>query len=303
MPNPANHYPANRYPASHYPEWTSYDAQALHAQYDNRGKVPDFADFAARWAKASDDLRRSARATLDIAYGDRPAEQIDLFLPAADNPPLHIFIHGGYWQWNERKPYAFLADALTGAGAAVATVGYPLCPGVTMSELVHSVRSGIAHLWRNAGTLGFARDRMHVSGNSAGGHLTATMMMTDWPGFAGDLPADVLKSGIAISGIYDLEPIRHTPIGDAPGMDAAEARALSPLFMAPPTHAPLLIALGAHEGPEFHRQAEAFSAHLVGQGIEATILDIPDRHHFSIVDDLATPGTALHAAARRFLGL
>ena len=286
-----------------YPDWTSYDAASLHAQYDNRGKVPDFADYAARWSATSETLRGRARATLDIAYGKRPAEQIDLFLPTAETPPLHIFIHGGYWQWNERQPYAFIAEALTAAGAAVATLGYPLCPAVTMTALVGCVRSGIAHLWRNAGELGFDRTRMHVSGNSAGGHLTATKMLTDWPAFASDLPKDVLKSGIAISGIYDLEPIRHTPIGDAPNMDAAEARALSPLFMTPPTLAPLLIALGGTEGPEFHRQAEAFAAHLVGHGVEATILDVPGRNHFSIVDDLAMPGTALHDAARRFLAL
>lgn len=286
-----------------YPDWTSYDPAALYAQYDNRGKVPDFADYAARWATASAAFRGRARALLDIAYGTRPAEAIDLFLPQAANPPLHIFVHGGYWQWNERKPYAFIAEALTQAGAAVATLGYPLCPEVSMTGLVDSVRSGIGHLWRNADTLGFDRARMHVSGNSAGGHLTATMMMTDWPAFADDLPADLLKSGIAISGIYDLEPIRHTPIGDAPGMDAAEARALSPLFMSPPTRAPLVIALGAAEGPEFHRQAEAFAAHLVGAGVEATLLDVPGANHFSIVDDLATPGSALHAAARRCLGI
>jgi arylformamidase len=286
-----------------YPDWTVYDPAALHAQYNNRGKVPDYAGYAARWAATSEALRGRARAKLDIAYGARPAEAIDLFMPEAGNPPLHIFIHGGYWQYNDRKPFAFIADAMTAAGAAVATVGYPLTPAVTMTELVDCVRTGIALLWRQAGALGFDRDRMHVSGNSAGGHLTATMMLTDWPAFAADLPTDLLKSGIAISGIYDLEPIRHTPIGDAPAMDAAEARALSPLFMPPPTRAPLIIALGGEEGPEFHRQAEAFAAHLVGDGVEATILDVPGANHFSIVDDLAAPGTALHAAARRFLGV
>ena len=288
-----------------YPDWTSYDADALHAQYNNRGKVPDFADYNARWSAAADGVRArpASRSRLDIAYGKRPAEQIDLFLPDAANPPLHVFIHGGYWQYNDRKPYDFLAGPFTAAGAALATVGYPLTPGVTMTELVTCVRTGIAHLWRNAAVLGFDRDRIHVSGNSAGGHLTATMMLTDWPAFAADLPADLLKSGIAISGIFDLEPIRHTPIGDAPGMDEAEARALSPLFMAPPTAAPVVIALGGTEGPEFHRQAEAFSAHLVGHGVPAPVLDVPSRNHFSIVDDLASPDTALHRLARTLLGV
>ncbi|MEK9661458.1 MAG: alpha/beta hydrolase [Alphaproteobacteria bacterium] len=204
-----------------YPDWTSYDTEALYAQYNNRGKVPDFADYSARWSATADEARSrlAARATLDIAYGQKPAEAIDLFLPEATKPPLHVFIHGGYWQWNDRKPYGFLAESFVAAGAAFATIGYPLTPGVSMSELVACVRTGLAHLWRNADMLGFDRERIHISGNSAGGHLTAVMMLTDWLTFAGDLPADMLKSGIAISGIFDLEPVRHTPIGDAPGMD------------------------------------------------------------------------------------
>lgn len=286
-----------------FPDWTSYDPEALHAQYNNRAKVPDYGDISGGWAVRADASRSRLQATLDIPYGARPFEQIDFFHTGAANPPLHVFIHGGYWQYNDRKPFAFIAEPLVAAGAAVATVGYPLCPEVSMTELVGCVRSSLVHLWRNADTLGFDRNRIHISGNSAGGHLTATMMLTDWPAFADDLPAGMLKSGIAISGIFDLEPIRHTPIGDAPGMDEAEARALSPLFMEAPTNAPLTIALGGTEGPEFHRQAEAFSAHLVSQGVEAPILDVPGANHFSIVDDLATPGTALHAVARRYLGV
>ena len=170
-----------------------------------------------------------------------------------------------------------------------------------MTELVGCVRIAIAHLWRNAAALGFDRDRMHVSGNSAGGHLTALMVLTDWPSIADDLPRDLLKSGIAISGIFDLEPIRHTPIGEKPGMDEAEARELSPLFMVPPTAAPLVIALGSTEGDEFHRQAEAFAAHLVGHGVPAPLLDIPGANHWSIVDDLASPDAALHRLARMLL--
>jgi arylformamidase len=286
-----------------YPDWTSYPPNVLHALYNNGGKVPTVGDYNARWKQQSDAVLATARSTLNIAYGPGPDEQIDLFLPDAANPPLHIFIHGGYWQYNTRKQYAFMSKHYVAAGAAVATIGYPLTPGVSMTTLVNCVRSGVAHLCRNAEQLGFDRSRMHASGNSAGGHLTATMMMTNWSAFASDLPLDVLASATAISGVYDLEPIRHTPIGDLPNMDAAEARALSPLYMPPPTKAPMIIALGDAEGPEFHRQAEAFSAHLVSKGIEATILDIPDCHHFSIVDELATPGTALHASTLRFLGL
>ena len=186
-----------------YPAWTSYDAEGLMSQYWNKGKVPDWAVYVARWTALAEPLRVPAAATaLDIPYGSGPSRQIDLFLPQdSKDPPLHIFIHGGYWQYNTRHPYAFLAPPFNAAGAALATVGYPLTPEVTMTELVGCVRIAIAHLWRNAAALGFDRDRMHVSGNSAGGHLTASMVLTDWPSIADDLPRDLLKSGIAISGI------------------------------------------------------------------------------------------------------
>jgi len=284
--------------------YQGYDATALYAQYNNRGMVPDFADYAADNARRAEAVRASAMTkVLDIAYGPLPPQQIDLFLPDADNPPLHIFIHGGYWQWNERKPYAFVAEQLVPAGAAVATVGYPLCPSVSFGELCDSVRNAIAHLWHSAGELGYDRDRFHVSGHSAGGHLTALMVATDWPAVAADLPVDLIKSAIPISGVYDLEAIRHTPLNDALSLDAAEARSHSPLFLPAPGKGPVALTVGGIESAEFHRQAETHCAHLRAQGVEADVLDIAGKHHFSVVTELAAPGSPLLARACALMGL
>ena len=291
-------------PVHQGPLYQGYGADALYAQYNNRGMVPDYADYAADTARRSDAVRASdMRMALDVAYGPRDAQQIDLFLPAAKDPPLHIFIHGGYWQWNHRKPYAFIAEQLVPAGAAVATVGYPLCPTVGFRELCDSVRAAIAHLWRHAGGYGYDRARIHVSGHSAGGHLTALMAATDWPAFGDDLPNDLIKSAIPISGVFDLEPIRHTPIGDPLGLDADEARALSPLFLPAPGKGPVTITVGGDESAEFHRQADAYRDHLQAQGVSADVLDIGGKHHFSVVAELAVADSDLLRRARAKMGL
>lgn len=291
-------------PARKVPVYQGYDVDALYAQYNNRGMVPKFQDYGADNALRSEAIRASdMKMALDIAYGARDAEQIDLFLPDAKDPPLHIFIHGGYWQWNDRKPYAFVAEQLVPAGAAVATVGYPLCPSIGFEELCDSVRAAIAHLWRHAGDYGHDRERIHVSGHSAGGHLTALMAATDWPAFESGLPVDLIKSAIPISGVFDLEPIRHTPIGDPLDLDAATARALSPLFLPAPGKGPMTITVGGDESAEFHRQADAYRDHLLDQAVTADVLDIDGKHHFTVVAELAVADSPLLRRALELMGL
>lgn len=284
--------------------YQDYDADALYAQYNNRAKVDNYADYAADFAARSDTVRASSiKRVLDIAYGDRNAQQIDLFLPNTANPPLHIFIHGGYWQWNDRKSYAFVTEQLVPAGAAVATVGYPLCPEVSFPELCNSVRSAISHLWHHAADYGFDRTRFHVSGHSAGGHLTALMAGTDWPAFDKDLPANLIKSAIPISGIFDLEAIRLTPIGDPLGLDTGAAQDWSPAFLPTSGNGPVVITVGGTEGPEFRRQADTYCDHLRDQGVSAEVLDIADKNHFSVVDQLAVAGSPLVKQALAFMDL
>ncbi|MBT5943866.1 MAG: alpha/beta hydrolase [Rhodospirillaceae bacterium] len=282
--------------------YLDYDAETLFAEYNNRGKVPDFEAFIADFEARSDRLRADAKnGRIDLAYGDGPRDRFDLFLPDVPSPPLHVFIHGGYWQWNDKESYAFLAKPFLDSGIGFANLEYPLCPGVTLAELVDHVRTGIAHIWIQGPDLGYDRDRIQVSGHSAGGHLTGVVLTTDWTAFDNDLPANIVKSAMPISGIFDLEPIRHTPIGDPLGLDAVSAAALSPMFALPRTRANTVVALGSHEGREFHRQAEAFAVNCRNHGADVTIASVHGGNHFSVLESLATSDGQLFGLAREML--
>ncbi len=282
--------------------YLDYDADTLFAEYNNRGKVPDFETLIADWDSRSDAIRASAsNARIDLAYGDTPRDRFDLFLPDAANPPLHVFIHGGYWQWNDKETFAFLAKPFLDAGIAFANLEHTLCPEVSLAELVDQVRRGIAHLWTNGPELGFDQNNIQVSGHSAGGHLTGVVLTTDWAAFGSFLPADPIRSAMPISGIFDLEPIRHTPIGDPLGLDASSAAALSPMFALPRTKARTVVALGSHEGREFHRQAEAFATNCRNHGTDARIASIEGENHFSVLESLAASDGQLFRLAHDML--
>ncbi len=286
--------------------YRDYDAEALYAQYNNRAMIaPEaLAAIKADQERRSDAFRAAAsRAELDIAYGPHPRERLDLFLPEAPNPPLFAYLHGGYWQWNEKEPFAFLGEQLVAGGAAFANIEYALCPEISLSELTDQVRRALAHLWREADGLGYDRGRIVVSGHSAGGHLTAMMMATDWPAFADGLAADLVAAALPISGIYDLEAVRLTPLNDAVRMDQAEARALSPMFLAPASGAPMTVVVGGAESEEFHRQAEDFVRAWQASGVTADVLVAPGRDHFTVLNALAEPGHDVLAAATRLLGI
>ena len=286
--------------------YRDYNPEALYAQYNNRAMVPADvreAHKAEQTARAEAFLAAAERVELDLTYGAGLRERLDLFLPEEAGAPLLAYIHGGYWQWNDKDPFAFLAEQLVPAGAAFANIEYALCPDVSLTELTDQVRRAIAFLWRNAGRFGYDRDRIVVAGHSAGGHLTAMMMATDWPGFAADLPTNVVAAGLPISGIYDLEPIRLTPLNDPVGMDQTEARALSPIFSVPPTKAPMVVVAGGSESDEFVRQANAFADAWGAHGVAAEVIVPAGLDHFTVLDTLAEPDHAVFGAARRLLGL
>ncbi len=267
---------------------------AMERQYNNRANVPEHPQHIAEWAEKSRQWEAEARAELDLAYGDSPAELLDLFLAETARAPVHMYIHGGYWQANTRKSSSFVARPLVAGGAHVAVLEYGLCPEVTIDEIARQTRAALAWLYRNVADYGGDPDTITVSGHSCGGQLVAMAMATDWPAFGAGLPPDVVKGGVSISGVFDLAPLIDTSINDKVGMDAEGARRNSPLFMEPATKAPVALFYGANETPAFHEQSAQFADAWRARGVATVCEAVPDADHFTVLsgmDDAQHPAT------------
>jgi arylformamidase len=276
-----------------------YDQAALDREYDNRGKVVNYAEYLARYPAESARTRDTLPARLDLRYGPDPGEALDLFLPAGHGPwPVHVFVHGGYWRALGKADFSFVARAFQPAGVLLAVIDYALIPTVDMDELVRQVQASVAWLHRNAAALGGDPGRITVSGHSAGGHLAAMLMSTDWGPFAG-LPADVVKAGCGISGLYDLEPIRLSYLNETLGLTAETARRNSPVHRVPAAAGRLLLAVGEKEGDEYHRQTESRAPAGRRRGRAGAGNGMAGHDHFSIITELGDPGTTLGRAILR----
>src|SRR5213592_2288331 len=237
-----------------------YDRAALDREYDNRAKVKDAPEWLERYARESAEARAEISGRLDVAYGASPGETLDVFpAPSSAPAPVHVFIHGGYWHRLDKVDFSYVARGLLPAGATVVVINYALIPTVQMAELVSQCRASIVWVHRHAPSFGGDPNRIFVSGHSAGGHLVAMLMSTDWSAFAG-LPADVIKAGCGISGLYDLEPIRLSYLNEVLKLTPESARRNGPVHRPPPRSGPLLLPVGGLEGAEYHRQGEELAA-------------------------------------------
>ncbi|HEX4417731.1 MAG TPA: alpha/beta hydrolase [Kofleriaceae bacterium] len=262
-------------------------------EYRARLRVPAFLDIMARWQADSVSARRTAHTVLDQPYGAAPRQRYDLLCaapPAADRPaPLVVFIHGGYWQLDNCRDYQFTARALNAAGIDVAFPWYSLCPAVSVLQIVDELRRCVAALWTRRG------QRPIVVGHSAGGHLTAALLATDWTAHPG-APGDLVRAGVAISGVFELAPLVTTTMNTALQLDPASAVAASPLGwpVPPPAGARTLVAaVGGDETDEFHRQSRAIVETWGGRGVHTEHLPVAGANHFTVVDALADPGSTL----------
>jgi arylformamidase len=283
------------------PIFLGYDRDALDREYDNRKKVIDSPMWLRRFAEESNAARAEIPCRLDVAYGGHPGERLDVF-PAerATAAPVHVFIHGGYWHRLDKDDFSYVARAFVPAGIATVVIDYALMPSVTMAELVRQCRAALAWVYEHARSFGADPQRITISGHSAGGHLVAMLMATDWAAFAG-MPADLVKAGAGISGLYDLEPIRLCYLNDVLALTPDEARAHSPILLTPTHAAPLLLPLGAREGPEYHRQSDSMAAAWRRHGGRAEVQSLAGHDHFSIVWELNARDSALSRAVRSLI--
>ena len=277
-----------------------YDRKALDAEYNNRAKVKDAMAWLARYGAESARARAELPMQFDVPYGRHHAERLDVFLPSGAGPaPIHVFVHGGYWHRLDKADFSFVARAFPEAATVV--VNYALVPSVDLDEQVRQVRASIAWVHANARSFGGDPARITVSGHSAGGHLVAMLLATDWAGFGA--PADVVKGGCAISGLYDLEPIRLCYLNDVLALSPDVAQRNSPVHLEPSGRAPLALTLGAHEGPEYHRQTDDLAAAWRAVGVSIDVIDAAGHDHFSIICELERADTELARVIRKQMGL
>src|SRR5262244_559813 len=220
------------------------DRAQLDAAYNNSAAVPERDAIVADWAARSAKVGREYAGRLDFAYGDTPRERLDLFLTADPQAPTLAFIHGGYWQMNDKEDFAFFAEALLPLGINLAVIEYTLAPAARLDRIVAEVRRSVRWLAEHLGEYGADPTRLYVSGHSAGGHLTAMTM-----------PLAEVCGAIAISGIYDLEPIRLNYLNEKLGLDTTEAECNSPVRHLPSAAGELVVAYGTRELPELCRQS------------------------------------------------
>lgn len=263
-------------------------------EYNNRARVPDHPQIFARWkadaAAYRERMKADENAELRLAYGTSPRQTVDLFFPeATGHTPLALFIHGGYWRALEAATFSHMAAGLNAKGVAVAVAGYDLCPQVTIGQIINQIRNACLFLWRRFG------QRLMVYGHSAGGHLSACMLATDWKKFDPKAPADLVPAAYSISGLFDLSPLIHTAMNADLRLDEVEVGRVSPLIWPVAPGRVFDAVVGGAESSEFLRQSRIVADAWRQKGVDARYEEIASANHFTVLDPLTDAASAMTA--------
>jgi len=270
-------------------------------EYNNRARVPENPALMAGWARDAAAYREQCTPRR-IAYGPDARHVIDMFAGQNQDQskaPLVVFIHGGYWQALDGSWFSHMARGLNAHGIGVAVPTYDLCPQVSVADIIMQMREAMRELAEFSGQL-------VVSGHSAGGHLAACMLATEWKAYDAALPSHLVSAAYAISGLFELEPLVPTSINKALGLDPAAARAASPLFWKAPSHGSLDAVVGELESAEYHRQSRSI-VDVWGQawdraGVATRFGTVPAANHFTAIAPLADPASAMTLRLKELAG-
>jgi arylformamidase len=278
------------------------DPAWLDAQYNNRARVADAMTQLAKWAEASALAReRSAAKVLDLRYGGGPGETLDIFPAAAPNAPVLIYLHGGYWRSLDKSDFSFVAPSFVADGATVVVPNYALCPTVTIEDIALQMVKAVAWTWRHIAAHGGNPDRMALVGHSAGGHLAAMLLSCRWKQVDEAMPLQPLPGALAISGLYDLEPVRLTAFLQTDlRLTPSQVNRLSPAFFPRPKAGKLYAAVGADESDEFIRHNQLIRDQW-GPTAVPVCETVPGKNHFTVLESLADPEGRLHDLALRLV--
>jgi arylformamidase len=255
-------------------------------QYNARASIPDHPQIFARWAESSAQVRATFPCDLDIQYGTDVAETLDVFPAKGEARAMLVFIHGGWWRSLDKSDFSFIVPEFSKRGIVVANINYGLAPNTFMGDMVKQSRNAMAWLYRHTPHFGIDPDKFFIAGHSAGAHLAAMMIATDWSKFADDIPRDMIKGMVGVSGIYDLEPLLQI---DSVNVDlkltANSAKKLSPTLLKTQSDAAIYLAAGELESDEFKRQSNLLAQNW-HKNIEYNQL-VTKAHHLNIVDHFA----------------
>jgi arylformamidase len=270
-------------------------------EYNNRARVPEHPQIFERWQREAAAYRAEAtkdsRAELGLKYGPSPRQTVDLFKPRGnDTGKLALFIHGGYWRSLEPSSFSQMARGMNERGVTVAVSGYDLAPQVSIGDIIRQTQAACLFLWKQLGR------RIMVSGHSAGGHLAACMVATDWKALDAGAPADLVPAGYAISGLYDLFVLLHLSTNADFKLDAAEARRISPLFWPVARGRVLDAVVGALESSEFLRQSKAIAEGWREKGVATRYEAIPATNHFTVCDPMTDPNSGMTSRLAELAG-
>jgi arylformamidase len=272
---------------------TELSAAFVEREYNLRAAFPDHPQWFERWAQESEVARLELHGRLDVRYGSAPKQTVDLF-PAVDPRGALLFIHGGYWRALDKRDHSFVATPFVARGIGVAVVNYDLCPDVSIARIVDEMREAVAWLRREGARQGVPAEHLVVGGHSAGGHLVAMLLATDWP--ARGLAPTAIAGAIAVSGVFDLEPLVQAAFLNVDlKLDRARAQAVSPIHLSPKVRVPLVLVAGEAETSEFIRQSWLLWEHWPEchpAGRHGPLV-IPERHHFSVLSEFGNANSAL----------
>ena len=284
--------------------YRDFDQETLNDEYLISKTVPSLDPFLADYARFSADARANLDCREDVSCGAHADQVVDIFPVEASGgeaAPVFVFIHGGYWRMLSHKESSFMAENMVANGIAVVSVNYSLAPAASIDVIVRQCREAIAWTWREARDFGGDPDRIFVCGSSAGGHLTGMMVANGWHQELG-VPVGVIKGAVPLSGLHDLEPLRHSCINEWAKLDAESARRNSPVHHLPEAGCPLVLSYGSSETPEFKRQSALLADAWRAKGGQADIFEHPDRNHFDIVFDLRDFDSLLGRKVRAMIG-
>jgi arylformamidase len=282
--------------------YKQYDQTTLDRQYNNRLQVPEYAIHLQRWEDTSREAQKKFKGVHDIAYGDHERERLDIYPSSRKNAKTLVFIHGGYWQKFDKTLFQFVAEAFLPYEFTVVLITYPLTPLVSLDTIVASCKKAVRWIHANIHQYNGDQDELYVAGHSAGGHLATMLISAGWQHSSTPFHTGLVKGVCAMSGLFDLEPIRLSEINEVIKLDEQAASGNSPVHLMPVCPCPVFIAVGNNESDEFIAQSEALYFSWQKYHVPMELLRLPSINHYSMVESFVDKNSSLHAAMLRLMG-